>query len=80
MEKKDGVQCNRHGTRKYCVFNHSSAVFRGKNCNIVYPIIKYSTKLKLHILSNISIFNMVSSPAFFGAQHFLTIAVLYLFF
>ena len=43
MEKKDVVQCNRHGTRKYCVFNHSIAVFSGKN-HIIYPILKYSTK------------------------------------
>ena len=31
-------------TRKYCVFNRSSAVFSGKNCNIIYPILKYNTK------------------------------------
>ena len=42
--KKDGIQCNRYGTRKYCVFNSSSAVFSGKNQNIIYPILKYSTK------------------------------------
>ena len=33
--KKDGIQCNQHGTRKYCVFNHSSVVFSGKNHNII---------------------------------------------
>ena len=42
--KKDGVQCNRRGTQKYCVFNCSSTVFSGKNYNNIYPIIKYSTK------------------------------------
>ena len=48
--KKDGVQCNRHETRKYCVFNHSSAVFSGKNRNNYYlsnSQIKYKV---LHIL------------------------------
>ena len=39
--KKDG---DRHGTRKYCVFNRSSAVFSGKNRNIIYPILKYNTR------------------------------------
>ena len=42
--QKDGVQCNRHGTRKYCVFNCSSAVFSGKNRNIIYPILKCNIK------------------------------------
>ena len=36
--KKDG---NQHGTRKYCVFNRSSAVFSGKNLNIIYQNTSY---------------------------------------
>ena len=42
--QKDCVQCNRHGTRKYCVFNCSGAVFSGKNRNIIYPILKCNIK------------------------------------
>ena len=33
------------------VFNCSSAVFSGKNCNIIYPILKYSTKYFILFLS-----------------------------
>ena len=46
--KKDGIQYNQHRTRKYCVFNHSSAAFRGKNCNLSNYQIQYKI---LHILS-----------------------------
>ena len=50
--EKDGIQCNRHGTPKYCVFNRSSIVFSGKNRNIIYQILKFiQYKYLLHILS-----------------------------
>ena len=54
------IDGNRHGTRKYCVFNRSSSVFSGKNRNVIYPILKYSTKCTSYFIMYVFFFLLLS--------------------